>query len=51
MIQTQEFAESRNENDGAGETNHTELPPPMSDAQANGFMNIPDGIDDGLPFN
>lgn len=51
VIQTQEFAESRNENDGAGETNHTELPPPMSDAQANGFMNIPDGIDDGLPFN
>lgn len=47
VVQSQEFAESRNENHGTG----TNVPPPMSAADAEGFMNIPDGIDDGLPFD
>lgn len=51
IIQTQEFAESRNEDSGAGKAGAMDVPPPMTDAEANGFMNIPDGIEDGLPFN
>lgn len=51
IIQTQEFAESRNEDSGAGRAGAMDVPPPMTDAEANGFMNIPDGIEDGLPFD
>lgn len=49
IVQTQEFAESRNENSGANEAG-SNVPPPMTEAEAEGFMNIPDGIEDGLPF-
>ena len=45
IIDTQEFADSK----GAGDSNyHTSA----SSASNDGFMNIPDGVDDeGLPFN
>ena len=48
VVLSQEFAESRNENYGTGSA---DVPPPMSAADAEVFMNIPDGIDDGLPFD
>lgn len=41
MIEEVEFAESKNANSGAQETPRTD---------ADGFMNIPDGIDEELPF-
>ena len=43
-----EFAESKNSNGNNGNTGFT--PAPNSHADE-GFMNIPDGIDEELPFN
>lgn len=51
VVEDQEFAESKNSsgNDGgfAGNTNRA----PESSGAGDGFMNIPDGIDEELPFN
>lgn len=51
IIEEQEFADSKGaNNNGAGYTPDTR--PTPSAASSDGFMNIPDGIDDdGLPFN
>ena len=51
VIEEQEFAESRAESD-ANRANfqHQAAPAPSADA-GDGFMNIPEGIDDVLPFN
>ena len=38
------FAESKN-------TNQSERPQPMPQTDSDGFMSIPDGIDEELPFN
>ena len=47
LIVTQEFADGK----GAGESQTGTRPAP-SQASADGFMNIPDGVDDeGLPFS
>ena len=43
IVEEQEFAESKNASAGSGER------PSPADAKADGFMNIPDGVDD-LPF-
>jgi single-strand DNA-binding protein len=45
VVEEQEFAESK----GASENNGADRPQPTTDS--NGFMNIPDGIDEELPFN
>ena len=55
VVEEQEFAESKKaseSNSGLGQSNqnsgkNTNMPEPGSD----GFMNIPDGIDEELPFN
>ncbi len=51
VIEEQEFAESKNSSGGdggyAGNTNRAPEPSGAGD----GFMNIPDGIDEELPFN
>lgn len=47
VIEEQEFAESKAA--AAGSTGNNTTPPPMTDE--NGFMNIPDGIDEQLPFS
>lgn len=50
VVEEQEFAESKKaaeENGGSGSQNSGTSPEPGSD----GFMNIPDGIDEDLPFN
>lgn len=49
VVEEQEFAESKN----AGSENGAFIPAnPNANADVNdGFMNIPDGIDDELPFN
>jgi single-strand DNA-binding protein len=47
-----EFAESKN-SQGGGESNYSYQAPsrPAPSAAGDGFMNIPDGIDEELPFN
>ena len=46
VINTQEFAGSRNEAQEPAQKGQ-----PMPKAGEDGFMNIPDGIDDELPFS
>ena len=49
-----EFAESKNANGGNGGGDNGGFRPaaaPIPSAAADGFMNIPDGIDEELPFN
>lgn len=46
VINTQEFAGSRNEAQEPAQKGQ-----PMPEAGEDGFMNIPDGIDDELPFS
>ncbi len=48
IIEEQEFAESKN--DGVERGNSVVTPPPAP-VGSDGFMNIPDGIDEELPFN
>lgn len=58
VVEDQEFAESKNANDGGGfgygapssAPSSSPVPAPSA-ASADGFMNIPDGIDEELPFN
>lgn len=53
VVEEQEFAESKNASAGGSDGGYSgggarnEAPAPASD----GFMNIPDGIDEELPFN
>ena len=44
IIQSQEFADSRNAASGSGG------PQTQGEPVGDGFMSIPDGMDDGLPF-
>lgn len=46
IIQSQEFADSRNAAPGVGGGSQAQGEP-----VGDGFMSIPDGMDDGLPFN
>ena len=51
IVEDQEFAESKNASGGEGGYRPAERPAPSS-AIGDGFMNIPDGVEDeGLPFN
>ena len=51
VVEDQEFAESKNSNAGPeGGFSGGNRPPEPSGA-GDGFMNIPDGIDEELPFN
>jgi len=56
IVEEQEFAESKNNNQSSGATfsgnfQQHEASAPVQDA-GDGFMNIPDGVEDeGLPFN
>lgn len=47
VIEDQEFAESKNSSSNENQPAFTGRPEPMS---ANGFMSIPEGIEDDLPF-
>ena len=56
VVENQEFADSKGTTSGNESGNkqsyHTQSRPASSNAFADGFMNIPDGVDDeGLPFN
>ena len=47
VVEEQEFAESKNNNDSSSQDRPVPSP---SDANADGFMSIPDGIENDLPF-
>ena len=54
VVEDQEFAESKNSNSGSNENNYGAPANNFSAAPmaaGDGFMNIPDGIDEELPFN
>jgi len=59
VVEQQEFAESKNAQgnggynggDFAGGNNFSNAAKPASSGAGDGFMNIPDGIDEELPFN
>ena len=46
VVEEQEFAQSKSENDSSSATSQE-----TKNRSNDGFMNIPDGIDEGLPFN
>ncbi len=48
VVEEQEFAESKNSGNGTGSSN---TPSNNNVSSSDGFMNIPDGIDEELPFN
>ena len=50
VIEEQEFAESKKSNEGGANTGGAATTPSQQ-PDTNGFMNIPDGIDEELPFN
>ena len=54
IVEEQEFAESKGTGAASSENNYQASPAPSPAPSANigdGFMNIPDGIDEELPFN
>ncbi len=53
VVEDQEFAESKNANSGTDNFGGGFAPAdrPSPSAAGDGFMNIPDGIDEELPFN
>ena len=48
VVEEQEFAESKNSRSGSSQQN---APQPSPDVGTEGFMNIPDGIEEELPFS
>lgn len=50
VVEEQEFAESKNAS-GTGEGGYTAPARTPNTSISDGFMNIPDGIDEELPFN
>ncbi|MEG1780961.1 MAG: single-stranded DNA-binding protein [Clostridium sp.] len=51
VTEDQEFAESKNSSSGEGGYTNNNARPESTTAVGDGFMNIPDGIDEELPFN
>ena len=49
VVEEQEFAESKRAASQNGNNQNEETPPPYTDKD--GFMNIPDGLEEELPFN
>ena len=51
VVEEQEFAESKNASGNEGGFTGGNYNRPVSGGAGDGFMNIPDGIDEELPFN
>ena len=53
VVEDQEFAESKaaSQNNSQTSAGSRQQPPPPMPADKDGFMQIPDGIDEELPFN
>lgn len=50
IVEEQEFAESKSAQGGSADTYQPESRPMPSAASGDGFMNIPEGIEEELPF-
>ena len=50
IVEEQEFAESKNASGGSGNNSNSRPIPPAPAQSGDGFMSIPDGLDDELPF-
>jgi len=50
VVEEQEFAESKNQNNSTYQNQSTQQTPPPIQTDSAGFMQIPDGIDEELPF-
>ena len=50
LVEEMEFAESKASAEQRGQENNN-MPPAMGEPGADGFMDIPDGIPNSLPFN
>ena len=51
VVEEQEFAESKSGDNGAAYYPPKQTPPPAPADSADGVMNIPDGIEEELPFS
>ncbi len=51
VVEEQEFAESKSASESNGSYSQPAANPSPVNASGDGFMNIPDGIDEELPFN
>ena len=50
IVEEQEFAESKNASQRSNSTQNSPQPMPQNNS-SDGFMDIPDGLDEELPFN
>ena len=50
VVEDQEFAESKKDSGSSGQSSQTK-PQPVPETDAEGFMNIPEGIEEELPFS
>ena len=51
VVESTEFAESKSSGSSSEETSGRPRPENTYGSAPDGFMNIPDGVDEGLPFN
>ena len=51
VVEEQEFAESKNQNNGTYQNQNTQPTTTPMTGNPDGWMNIPDGIDESLPFD
>lgn len=51
VVEEQEFAESKNASQSGGGMDYAPADRPSPSDAGDGFMNLPDGIDEELPFN
>ena len=51
VVEEQEIAECKSGDNGAAYYPPKQTPPPAPADSTDGFMNIPDGIEEELPFN
>lgn len=51
VVESTEFAESKSSGSSSEGSSRSYMTPPSDGPAPDGFMDIPDGVDEGLPFN
>lgn len=51
VVESTEFAESKSNGSSSEGSSRSNMTPPSDGPAPDGFMDIPDGVDEGLPFN
>lgn len=51
VVESTEFAESKSSGSSTEGSTRSQMAPPTDGPAPAGFMDIPDGVDEGLPFN